>query len=147
MEASVLPSSERDRAADMVRAMRRTVSSILIVVGLGLGVAACSSDDGASGCSPATAELAVGAEDDLRFDADRYETSAGCIEVTYTNNGNVSHSLLVRGKSGFKLNVGDVDKGTLDLPPGSYELYCDVAGHEAGGMVADLEVGPAPADG
>jgi uncharacterized cupredoxin-like copper-binding protein len=56
------------------------------------------------------------------------------------NDGSVAHTLLVRGKSGFKLSVGKTDTGTVDLPAGSYELFCDVAGHEAAGMKADLEV-------
>jgi len=68
-----------------------------------------------------------------------YDAGAGCIEVTYTNNGSTSHTLLVEGKSGFKLSVGDEDTGTVELPAGSYELYCDVAGHRAT-MNADLSV-------
>ncbi len=125
----------------IVRAMRRPLVTLAAAVTLGLPLAACGgSDDGASGCSPADAELAVGAEDSLKFDEERYEAEAGCIEVTYTNNGSQAHNLLIEGKSGFKLNVGDVDTGTVELPAGNYELYCDLAGHEAAGMVADLEV-------
>ena len=108
---------------------------------LGLTLTACGgSDDGASGCSPADSELEVGAEDSLKFDSDSYEAGAGCIEVTYTNNGSTAHNLLIDGKSGFKLSVGDVDTGTVELPAGNYELYCDVAGHRAT-MEADLTVG------
>jgi uncharacterized cupredoxin-like copper-binding protein len=108
---------------------------------LGFTAAACGgSDDGASGCTPVDSQLAVGAEDSLKFDKEHYEADAGCVEVTYTNNGSTTHDLLIRGKSGFKLTVGDVDKGTVELPAGNYELYCDIAGHEAAGMVADLSV-------
>jgi plastocyanin len=119
--------------------MRRTVLAIAALAA-GAAVTACGGDDGASGCTPVDSEVEVGAEDDLRFDADSYDARADCIEVTYTNNGSVAHTLLVKGKSGFKLSIGDTDTGTVELPPGSYELYCDVAGHEAAGMVADLEV-------
>ena len=76
-----------------------------------------------------------GAEDSLKFDEDSYETDAGCVEVTYTNDGSTAHNLLIEGKSGFKLSVGDVDTGTVELAAGNYELYCDLAGHEAAGMV------------
>ena len=103
--------------------------------------AACGgSDDGASGCTPVDSELAVGAEDSLKFDEDSYDTDAGCVEVTYTNDGSTAHNLLIEGESGFKLSVGDVDTGTVELAAGNYELYCDVAGHQAAGMVADLSV-------
>ena len=121
--------------------MRRTLLALATAAALGLTVTACGGDDdGASGCSPADSELTVGATDELRFDADSYDADAGCIEVTYENEGEVSHTLLIKGKSGFKLAVGDTDTGTVELPAGGYELYCDVAGHEAAGMKADLTV-------
>ena len=121
--------------------MRRTLLPLTTALALGIAAAACGgSDDDASGCSPVDSELEVGAEDSLTFDEDSYETGAGCVEITYTNNGSQAHNLLIKGKSGFKLNVGDVDTGTVELAAGNYELYCDVAGHEAAGMVADLSV-------
>jgi plastocyanin len=121
--------------------MRRTLLTLATAAALGTTLVACGgSDDGASGCTPAGSEVSVGAQDDLSFDADRYEAEAGCIELTYTNEGSVAHTLLVKGKSGFKLSVGDTDTGTVDLPAGTYELFCDVAGHEAAGMKADLDV-------
>jgi plastocyanin len=124
----------------MVRAMRRTLLPLAAALALGLSAAACGgSDDGASGCTPADADLAVGAKDSLKFDQESYETDAGCIEVTYTNEGSTSHNLLIDGKSGFKLSIGDVDTGTVELPAGNYELYCDVSGHRAT-MHADLTV-------
>ena len=41
----------------------------------------------------------MGANDSLKFDADSYEADAGCIEVTYTNEGSTAHTLLDRGRS------------------------------------------------
>lgn len=110
-----------------------------------LALGACGDDDGggdsAADCSPATAELTVGALDELRFDAEAYEVDAGCIEVTYVNEGSLAHTLRVKDVDGFKLAVGDEDDGALELEAGEYTLYCDIPGHEAGGMVADLTVG------
>ena len=120
--------------------MRRTLLPLAAALALGLPLAACGgSDDDASGCTPVDSELEVGAEDSLKFDSDSYEAGAGCIEVTYTNNGSTNHNLLIDGKSGFKLSVGDTDTGTVELPAGTYELYCDIAGHRAT-MNADLTV-------
>jgi plastocyanin len=125
----------------MVRAMRRTLLPVVTALVVGLSAAACGgSDDSSSGCTPVDADLAVGAQDSLKFDSESYDTGAGCVEVTYTNEGSTAHNLLIEGVSDFKLNVGDVDKGTVDLAPGSYEIYCDLSGHKAAGMVADLEV-------
>jgi plastocyanin len=122
--------------------MRCTLLSLAATAVLIAPVAACGgSDDEASGCSPPTGDLAVGANDDLTFDAEGYEAEAGCIDVTYTNDGTIAHTLLVKGKSGFKLSVGDTDSGTVELPAGTYVLFCDVAGHESAGMEAELVVG------
>ncbi len=119
--------------------MRRTLLP-LAAIALGASVVGCGgSEDEASGCTP-DSKLTVGAEDELKFDADSYETGAGCVEITYENNGGQPHTLLIRDESGFKLTVGDTDKGTIDLPAGSYEIYCDIAGHESAGMVAELTV-------
>lgn len=117
--------------------MRRTLLPIAAAVVL----AACGgSDDEASGCTPVGDELTVRAQDDLKFDAESYDADAGCIEVTYENTGSVAHTLLIKETSGFKLSVGDTDTGTVDLSEGTYVLYCDIAGHEAAGMKADLVV-------
>jgi plastocyanin len=121
--------------------MRRTLLSLAAVAALAAPLTACGgSDDEASSCSPPTSDLAVGARDDLKFDAEAFETEAGCIEVTYTNEGEIAHTLLIKGKSGFKLSIGDTDTGTVELPAGTYVLFCDVAGHEAAGMEAELVV-------
>jgi plastocyanin len=121
--------------------MRRTLLPLAAALALGLPLTACGgSDDDASGCSPVDSKVEVGAEDSLKFDSDSYKADAGCIEVTYKNNGSTAHNLLIDGKSGFKLTVGDVDTGTVDLPAGNYTLYCDLAGHRAAGMEADLSV-------
>jgi plastocyanin len=122
--------------------MRRTRTCIALAV-LGIGLAGCGDSDdggGAGACSPADASLAVGAQDALTFDADAYDADAGCIEVTYENEGSVAHTLLVEGEDDFKLSVGDTDSGTIELEAGEYTLYCDVAGHQAAGMEATLTV-------
>ena len=138
---SVLPTSGDLGSADIVRAMRRTLLPVADRAGARPRRRPRAADPTTA---PAAARRSTpssrsGAEDSLKFDEESYETDAGCVEVTYTNDGDTAHNLLIEGKSGFKLSVGDVDTGTVELPAGSYELYCDVAGHEAAGMVADLE--------
>jgi uncharacterized cupredoxin-like copper-binding protein len=113
---------------------------VIGVAVLAAAVAACGgSDDGASGCDP-DSSLTIGAEDSLRFDAETYDAATGCVEVTYENDGSIAHTLLIEDVQGFKLSVGDTARGTVALEPGEHRLYCDVAGHEQAGMVADLSV-------
>lgn len=115
--------------------------SLLVVTAL----AACGdSDDGGGGdsaaCEPAGSSVEVSALDELAFDAEEYSAEAGCIELTYVNEGNLPHTLLVKDVDDFKLSVGDTDEGVVELEPGTYTLYCDIAGHEAAGMHAELTV-------
>lgn len=124
---------------------RHTLLCIAGAVALATPLSACGdSDDSAASdddaCAPVEATLEVTAFDQLKFDAESYEADAGCIEVTYLNDGAIAHTLLVKDHAGFKLAVGDEDKGTIDLAPGTYTLYCDVAGHESAGMHAELDV-------
>lgn len=127
--------------------MRRT--SLLIVAGalaLAAPVAACGGDDTASSTTTqpsgggGRSSLTIHALDTLTFDKSSYEAKPGEVDVSYVNDGSVDHTLLVKGVSGFKLSVGREDDGTLDLEPGTYTLYCDVAGHQAAGMEAELTV-------
>ena len=124
--------------------MRRTLLSLAGAAALAITLTACgdSGDDSASSsdCTTTSSSVTVAAEDALKFDADSYEAEAGCVELNYTNEGSIAHTLLIKGKSGFKLSIGDTDTGTIELEPGTYTLFCDVAGHEAAGMKADLTV-------
>jgi plastocyanin len=124
--------------------MRRTLLCLAGAAALAITLTACgdSGDDSnnTASCTTSDSTVTVEAQDALKFDSDSYEAGAGCVEITYTNAGSVAHTLLVKGKSGFKLSVGDTDSGTIELTPGTYTLYCDIAGHEAAGMKADLTV-------
>ena len=139
---SVLPTSDDLGCADSVRRMRRPLLPVATAIALGLSLAACGgSDDDASGCSPVDSDVTVGATDELKFDADSYEAEAGCVRAHLRERGqHRPHPARSRASPDFKLSVGDTDTGTIELPAGTYELYCDIAGHEAAGMSADLSV-------
>jgi plastocyanin len=126
--------------------MRRT--PLLIVAGALLAaapLAACGGDDSSSSStepsgSGSESTLTVHALNSLKFDKTEYAAKAGKIDVSYVNDGNIGHTLLIKKVSGFKLAVGSKDDGTVNLKPGTYTLYCDIAGHEAAGMEATLTV-------
>lgn len=107
-------------------------------------LSACGSEDPSTGADGAagTGELEVVAAD-ISFDQDNYRAEAGSIEVVYRNDGSINHTLVIEDVDGFALEVnanGDVDEGAVALDPGTYVLYCDVAGHREAGMQATLEV-------
>ncbi len=68
---------------------------------------------------------------------------AGDVTLEVSNAGTVTHNIVARD---LGLRTVDLDIGgsaTLSLgtlAPGSYELFCDITGHEASGMVATLTV-------
>ena len=114
------------------------------VVGLALLLASCGGSDGSGTVSVAEdGLLRVVAYDRQDFDADRYEVSAGEIDIELVLDGFLAHTLVVEGlEAELRLEVGDdkVDSGTLTLAPGRYILYCDLAGHRSSGMEARLLV-------
>jgi uncharacterized cupredoxin-like copper-binding protein len=86
------------------------------------------------------------AAEDIKFPEDRYEATAGSVNLSYRNDGSINHTLVVDDVDdvdGFKLEVagnGDEDQGSVDLGAGTYTMYCDVPGHRDAGMEATLEV-------
>jgi plastocyanin len=126
----------------------RVVLGIAVAVAV-LAVAGCGEDDDteASGSTPAPeADLTVEAHDN-DFDRDEYTLAPGEQRVSYLQEGETRHTLLVEtadgaAVDGFELEVDDSssDVGTVDLEAGRYTVYCDVAGHREAGMEADLVV-------
>ncbi|HLT17386.1 MAG TPA: cupredoxin domain-containing protein [Acidimicrobiales bacterium] len=119
-----------------------SVSSLAVIA-----LAACGDDDSSSpslsaGTGGGESAIEVIAED-IAFGEDRYTAAAGEVELTYVNEGAIPHTLLIEGVDGFKLEVqsnGDVDEGTVELEPGTYTIWCDIAGHREAGMEATLVV-------
>ena len=128
--------------------------SIVSLVGLSLLaavtllVAACG---GGGSSTPAVTipagALVVEAGPGLVLGQSAYTTAAvaGKVVIAYVQKDSARHTLLVRDAAGIiigqKLEViksGSVALGTYDLPPGVYEILCDVPGH--GSMKATLTV-------
>ena len=121
------------------------LASVLVV--LAPLVASCASTgSGSSGSVPANANVHVIAED-IKYDQKSYEAPAGDVVFGYTNQGQQIHTLLLKDADGknvpnFKLTVppGKATGGSINLPAGTYTMYCDIPGHEAAGMKATLTV-------
>jgi plastocyanin len=123
-----------------MRILLRTVAAAALIA---LPLAACSS--GSSTAGPlAGADVTVHAKDTLRFDKGEYTAKAGTVKIGYVNDGSLTHTLLIDGHPEFnKLQVsskGQNQIGDAQLPAGTYEIYCDIPGHRAAGMQANLVV-------
>jgi plastocyanin len=127
-----------------VAPMRRTLACIAGVAVLAAPLAACGGGGGSTPTTVATgphASLTVHAEDALKFDKTAYTVAAGPVDVTYVNDGSLTHTLkLDHGGGSFKLGIGTRSTGTVTLQKGTYTLFCDLPGHEAAGMKATLTV-------
>ncbi len=113
--------------------------SALVLVG-----SACGNDDGGGSEGPqpsGDADVAVVASD-LAFDAKTYTATEGSVTFEYIQHGQVPHTLVIDGRSDFKLSVDDTksDTGDVELEAGNYTIYCDIPGHRQAGMEATLTV-------
>ena len=80
---------------------------------------------------------------DLFFRPKEATAPAGPVSITLTNVGALQHNLVIQEDPAFKkLDVapGQSATGTLEAKPGTYTLYCDIAGHRPAGMEAKLTV-------
>jgi len=101
--------------------------------------ASCGGDDGGSGDGGGgddgtPADVVARGDNDLKFDKDSYTAGAGTITIELVNDGSLPHTLLFEDDDvDFdKLSVsgdGDTDRGTVELTPGTYAIYCDIVGH------------------
>jgi plastocyanin len=130
----------------------RRLPPVTVTVGLGLALAAalsaCGGDDGGGGSGSGlggdvTNAVRVTASDPFDYDRESYGADAGEVSFELTNDGSIQHTLVLEDQD-FRLVTsknGDVDSGAIDLDAGEYTIYCDVAGHRAGGMEATVTIG------
>jgi uncharacterized cupredoxin-like copper-binding protein len=135
------------RADTIAAAMRRTLASAVLGLTLIVPIAACGGGESGSAV-PANPDLSVIGED-IKFDQKTYDVGqAGPIEIAYRNEGQQVHSMVFEDANkqkipGFRLQVspGKAVGGEIDLAAGTYTMICDIPGHEAAGMVAQVTIG------
>jgi plastocyanin len=95
------------------------------------------------------AVLALGATDgkitvdafDIHFDVGTIKTTAGPLEVTFTNKGSLEHTFKIEGTDlDLKANHGKAVTGTVNLTKGTYKYECTVDAHAQDGMKGEIEV-------
>ncbi|MCH7788356.1 MAG: hypothetical protein IH940_02835 [Acidobacteria bacterium] len=120
------------------RSFRYTASILVVVAFLGLATG-CGGDDDTTASENS---IEVEGKESLFFDSTEYNAAQGTIDIKYFSNDDLTHNLLVEGhEDELELEImGDEDEGSIDLDPGRYVIYCDVAGHREAGMEAALIV-------
>ena len=129
---------------------RRSTALRATMLGAAVVVAACGSDtDGGGG--PGTSESAADAltviATDIAFDAATYELSAGTVELTLVQRGQIPHTLALEDADGNELDLGLAVNSerteattTIELESGTYVLWCTIPGHRDLGQEATLAV-------
>lgn len=71
-----------------------------------------------------------------------FNAPPGDVTFNIANNGTLVHDVVVTGLGKTApINAGATDTLVLaKLAPGTYEVFCDLPGHKASGMVATLKV-------
>ena len=134
-----------------MRTIRTAAAALAVGLVSCLIVAGCGGGGGADKNKSVTitapsgggaASLTVDAED-VYFSPKTIKAPAGKLDIHYVEQGSQVHTLLITGVKGFKLTVSpdkSSDNGTVDLEPGKYDFYCDIAGHRAQGMEGTITV-------
>jgi uncharacterized cupredoxin-like copper-binding protein len=90
------------------------------------------------------AENVTASETEFKIALQPGSIAAGRVTFDVENDGKIPHDLVVRG-NGIDaktplLDAGDSKTLSVDLKPGTYDLYCSVPGHKQAGMDLKLTV-------
>ena len=91
------------------------------------------------------AENVTASETEFKIALDSSSISPGRVTFDVQNDGKIPHDLVVKG-NGIEAKTPLLDAGeskplSVDLKPGTYDVYCSVPGHKQAGMDLKLTVG------
>jgi len=130
---------------------------VLTAVALPLALAACGDDDEdttSAATTETTTEASGGAsgggdtvdisETEFKLDPSEATVAAGEVTFALANDGNTSHNLEVEG-DGIEEVSDTIEPGgstdlSVDLEPGTYEMYCAIGTHREQGMEGEVTV-------
>ena len=122
------------------------LTRLLLSALLGTAMVACSAP-AASDTPPAEADLSINLAD-FMIDPSDVEAGGPTVTIEVTSDGPTPHNLTVRDADGAvlmateDLSAGDTETISATLEPGTYTIFCSLAGHESLGMSGTLVVGP-----
>lgn len=133
-------SKESPGGSFVVIALAAIVIAIVVIIGA-VAIAAVVSDDGTAAGGVSTTQLDVTLTE---FALEGNLTApAGHVVLNIANEGAIEHNAAVRELGLASTTLPGGGSTTLDLgvlEPGTYTLFCEIAGHESSGMVADLVI-------
>jgi plastocyanin len=124
----------------MHRARQSSIAAVVALALCTLVVGACGGDDDDSTSTTEGKSVTVTDGEvtvigrDVVFDVTEINTKPGPLTVTLVNDGAQQHSFRLDEPEEFRIeaSAGQEDTGTTgDLPPGTYQYYCDIPGHRA----------------
>ena len=140
--------------------VRKFAALTAVLLAIPLGLAACGDDDEetttAASEETTTEETTTSAdsggggeaitisETEFALDPDTATAPEGPVSIDVVNDGQTVHNLEVEG-DGIEeitsdLSPGDSETLELDLPAGTYEMYCAIGDHADQGMEGELTV-------
>ena len=152
IDAPEAPSSPPSQAPEPSGGLSFVANAFAILVGLiilalvgVIGVVAVTAlvtgDDESAAAPAGPAQINVTLTE-FAIDGD-LTAPAGPVQLVISNEGSLDHNVAVRGTEIRSQTVGAGGSTLLDLgdlEPGVYELLCEVSGHEAAGMTAELVI-------
>ena len=114
-------------------------------VGAMVLVTAVAGGSVAAGVATAATSLQINAVNGkLAFTKKSASAKAGKVTIRMNNPSSFPHAIAIKGngvnKKGKVVQKGGTSVVTASLKKGTYEFYCPVKGHEAGGMKGTLKV-------
>jgi len=103
-----------------------------------------SSTESSTTASTGGGETVSIGETEYKLDPSDATVKAGEVTFDVSNNGAATHNLEIEGNGVEEvtdsLSPGDSGKLTVDLKPGTYEMYCAIDGHRDLGMEGEVTV-------
>ena len=97
-----------------------------------------------TGTTQAAAQNVVAKETEFKIALPKGAVHAGQVSFDVQNDGKIPHDLVVQGNGVDEktplLDAGQSKTLSVDLKPGTYDLYCSVPGHKEAGMDVKLTV-------
>jgi plastocyanin len=130
-----------------------SLTLLLLLTVLTLGLAACGGDDEEAGTTPTAAEtdggggggggtIQITTSEGITYDETSVEASAGEVTIDYTNDSGLPHNVTLEDVDGGATDT--IESGStsvsVSLEPGEYTFFCSVDGHRDQGMVGTLVV-------
>ncbi|MEP1125337.1 MAG: multicopper oxidase domain-containing protein [Ilumatobacter sp.] len=135
------PDSDRSSLLGSVILGAGAIAMLAMLLGLVALAFVALLHDGGSGEDAIVSDLDISLSE-FAIDGE-LSAPAGEVVLNVVNSGAIEHNLQVRelGLGSANLMSRGVDTLALgELSPGTYELFCSIAGHESSGMLADLVI-------